>query len=374
MRRFREISIHDLQNVNFPDGKGLAARRSIYERTAVDVPAVDFGCDEASLRARGKADALKIWGGSKFWPAEILLWTIRDVQVHGPYGVVTIGEWVIRETLLHVPFGYLGFQRSEEGVTLPLSTPRQPIADAWQVASGAYTNYYHWTIDILPKLQMLPFLGESFTGSLIMPPATLHYQAESAALLAKHRHTVLHLAPGESVAVENLVFIANMTSAGFAPHPCLGAFWDRLIEVSEAPVLPPRRLYIARTATERRPLLNEAEIIALVRSHGYEVCDPGAHSLRDQIALFRSATHIIAPHGAGLTNIIYCAPGTQLCELHMDAYVNQSYRRFSAMRGLRYGSVVGDADFRNSEGKWRHALTWTIDPDRVRRAVEQMGA
>lgn len=367
MPRFREISIHDLQTASGV----VVGRRLLHPRASVDLPAVGFGCTQASLRARGKAEAANTWGASSFKAAEVLFWTIAGCVVHGPFGVITVAGYAIRESLLHVPFGTPGYLRQDGMVNLPDSQIAHSIGLGWHAASGGYANYYHWTLDILPKLQVVPFTGDVFAGSLIFPPTGAAFASDIESLVAQAGGTILSLAAGEMARVEELGFIANMTGAGFAPHPCLSPFFDRVAAASGANPLPARRLYISRTGAARRRLRNEAELIALLQPLGYDICDPATLSLRDQIELFSCATHIVAPHGAGLANILFCGPGTVLLELQMDEYMNLCFRKLAALRKLRYGSVVGDADTAGSPGASRHAVQWSIEPDRVLSALRE---
>jgi hypothetical protein len=365
MARFREISLQELQNESLAGGVTVMERRLLHGAAAVELPGVGFGCGEADLRARGKDEAAKTWGASRFTAGEVVCWTIAGPVVHGPYGVITAGGLVIRESLMHVPFGAAGYRRQDGIVNLPDDTVVQAIGHGWHAASGAYANYYHFLLDIFPKLQISPFAAAVFTGSLIMPPATAPFQIDAGALLARSGCSVVSLAAGESAAIGRLDFIANMTGAGFAPHPCLSRFFDRVAAAFGATAVAPRRLYISRAGAVRRRLANEEELIARLRPLGYEIFDPAGVSFREQMESFAAATHIVAPHGAGLANIVFCQPGTQLLELQMDSYMNLCFRKLAALRGLRYGCVVGDAEAGHESAAARHALRWSIETDRV---------
>jgi len=373
MPRYREISIHDLSSLPPGEGGHIEGRSLLHARACVDLPAVSFGCTQADLHARGKTTAVEAWGATQFTAADVLCWTIGDALMHGPYGVVTVAGWAIRESFVHVPFGTAGYRRQDGEVELPDGHLAQNIAQGWHAASGGIANYYHWMLDILPKLQIAPFADNFFNGCLIVPPAGSAFARDIVALVARSAGTAVTLAAGEQARVGHLAFIANMTGAGFAPHPCLSPFFDRVAAASGAQRRPKLRVYISRAGAVRRRLVNEAEVIALLRPFGYEICDPAALSLRDQIELFSSATHVVAPHGAGLANILFCRPGTVLLELMMDSYVNLCFRKLAALRTLRYGSVVGDAETEKRPGVSPHAAQWSIDTDRVRRAVEVGG-
>jgi hypothetical protein len=81
------------------------------------------------------------------------------------------------------------------------------------------------------------------------------------------------------------------------------------------------------------------------------------------VRLFAEATHILAPHGAGLTNLVFCRPGTAVCELQMDAYVHWGFRGLAALRRLRYGCVLGTVV--GARTRWVHDDVWRVDPAAV---------
>lgn len=107
-----------------------------------------------------------------------------------------------------------------------------------------------------------------------------------------------------------------------------------------APRRPPRRLLVSRVDSPWRRLGNEAEVAAVLAPLGFEVIVPGRLAFADQIAAFRDATHVVAPHGAGLANILFCAPGTQVLEVFHPHYGTWAYAMLNASLGLRYASMV----------------------------------
>jgi capsular polysaccharide biosynthesis protein len=66
-----------------------------------------------------------------------------------------------------------------------------------------------------------------------------------------------------------------------------------------------RKIYISRRSATHRRIVNEDEVRALAGRHGFEVVELEDLPVTEQIRMFASARTILAPHGAGLTNIIY---------------------------------------------------------------------
>jgi capsular polysaccharide biosynthesis protein len=102
-----------------------------------------------------------------------------------------------------------------------------------------------------------------------------------------------------------------------------------------------RRLYIPRRNVRMRRVVNEAAVEEALTALGFEVFDNAAHSVRDQAAAFRDAEIVVAPHGAGLSNIVFCDAGTPVIEIVPEGYDQgvTSYRSLSDLFGLRYAQL-----------------------------------
>ena len=108
-----------------------------------------------------------------------------------------------------------------------------------------------------------------------------------------------------------------------------------------APRARTRRLLVSRADAAVRRVVNEAGArIALLAPLGFETIVPGRLSFAEQIAAFRDATHVVAPHGAGLANILFCAPRTHVLEVFHPHYGTWAYAMAAATLGLDYASLV----------------------------------
>jgi hypothetical protein len=95
-----------------------------------------------------------------------------------------------------------------------------------------------------------------------------------------------------------------------------------------------RRIYVSRSKASGRRITNEEEILPILASRGFVRVELEEISLSAQIALFAGAEAVVAPHGAGLTNLIWCAPQTKILEVFSPLYVN-----------LCYWSIASAADY-----------------------------
>jgi capsular polysaccharide biosynthesis protein len=107
------------------------------------------------------------------------------------------------------------------------------------------------------------------------------------------------------------------------------------------PLRPPhRKLYVSRREAGRCPV-NVDEVEDLVRQFGFEVYEGAGRP--DQASDFAEASVVVGPSGAGLANVIFCAPGTTVVELLSDAHVYPYDATLAQAAGLRYGYVLGES-------------------------------
>ena len=154
----------------------------------------------------------------------------------------------------------------------------------------------------------------------------------------------------------------DLSGAGCNPHPALLEVFDAIrarVLGEQQQARPWRRIFIHREDSGNRTLINEAQVSERARAAGFTPVSLSTLSVRDQVRLFSEASHILAAHGAGLTNICFCQRGAVLCELQMDSYVHWSFRLLAALRGVRYGCIVGETV--GERQRWVHSNVWRLD-------------
>ena len=306
--------------------------------------------------------------------APIDRYVVFGATVHSRLGFVTCGDLLFSDFLEHVPLHDMpGAGPAQDGGWMFADvTPQMRLAHGVHLMTTNLDNYYHWTIDLLSRFDATlcrpqPPLPRPV---LIVSAPRAGWQVESLALLDLGDTPVITLDHGAVATVSRLVVVPGLAGGGFFPTPLLLrnflAWRTRLARGTDGP----RRLYISRRDSDQRRLVNEDAVIDVVRRAGYTVVTLSGMSVVEQIRLFAGAERIVAPHGAGLTNIVYCGEGTSLLELHMDGYVQWAFRRLAGIAGLRYGCVIGQTC--EPWHDWPHVNTWRIDPDAVAAALAAM--
>ena len=74
-----------------------------------------------------------------------------------------------------------------------------------------------------------------------------------------------------------------------------------------------RKIYVSRKKAMTRRLVNSEKLLMALK--GWETVVLEELSIKDQVECFSQASHVVAPHGAGLTNLLWCEPDTKVIEI-----------------------------------------------------------
>ncbi len=82
-------------------------------------------------------------------------------------------------------------------------------------------------------------------------------------------------------------------------------------------------------------------MIEYLYSKGFEIIQPENLSVAQQACMFSEAEFIVAPHGAGLTNIVFCQPDTKVIDIFSPDWVNPCFYRLASHLNLKYSYIMG---------------------------------
>ncbi len=194
-------------------------------------------------------------------------------------------------------------------------------------------NYFHWVTEVLPRLWTLLQSGEQ--ADWYVADCYSQWQRTSLAALGVPLDRVVQ--PHATFHLEADELLVPSLQATQAISPMAQGLAEGL-GLQDASGGDPKRLIYIERAHSRRPA-NADEFSAWRRLHGFEDVWLEDMSLAEQIALFQQAKIILGVHGAGLTNIIHCRPGTLVVEF-MPAGLNRPcYPVLSQLFNLRHVMV-----------------------------------
>ena len=281
-----------------------------------------------------------------------------DASVIGPDDTFFAG--VANRFITH-PSGYPVLRK-------PLLPPVTRVSGQVAVVATAYADYYyHWMTEILPRFGLL---GDAL-GAVdhVLTPRSASFQVEALERLGIESHQVLAPSDQTQYQADRLV-VPSLAGVMNHVRPSSIEFVRRLFGVAPAdrPPRPGRRLYVSRAGEARRRVVNDGEVISLLGDHGFEVVTPGDLSVTEQARIFSEAEIVVGPHGGGLTNMIFCAPGTRIIELISPIAQVLCFWTLATSARLDYELSFGRGTLATMSEQPKYALWNDIDVD-----CEQLG-
>lgn len=229
------------------------------------------------------------------------------------------------------------------------------------IATPGYTGYYHWLVECLPRLKLLEEEIEN-VDYLIVPYNLKKFHLDTLSLLGFQENRLIRMKDGIHLKCEKL-FVPTIQG----PRKWSADFLRQSFLPKDV-VKPYRLIYISRKDALYRKATNENEVEDYLKGIGFEIIQMSHMSFLDQVKFFAEARIIVAPHGAGLTNTVFCQ-NAKILEIFSPNYVNICYSLIANFVGNEYYYLLGADAPGCSPPAWRD---YTIDMGSLKETVERL--
>ena len=216
-------------------------------------------------------------------------------------------------------------------------------------------NICHFLLDKLPRLALYDRIGATYRPMMFRRDA---YYDQVMAFLGLDKDLVCLGSDHFTVKIDTLLVSTGNASAFSHPAQWFPQWAIDYLKDKFAPDDQPadKRIFISRNDAKTRRILNQPDVDAVLTEFGYVSEELAGRSFAEQRALFASASHVVGVHGAGLTNVLFSPPGTQVLEILAPMCASASYWRLSAAMGHRYhAAIAADPDFAQPDyTTWQH--------------------
>lgn len=219
--------------------------------------------------------------------------------------------------------------------------------------------YYHWLFQLLPRFELIRLAGFDLSkiDYFLVNRYTTRYERESLNLLGIGSEKIITSDRFPHVRAKKLIVPSIALGAGcFRPWMC--EFLRRTFLPARDALMDSKgaRIYISRRAARYRRVLNEDEVIRLLLAKNFQIVELETLSVMQQASLVASCRVIVSPHGGGLSNLVFCSPGTKVIEIFSPELVAGYYWKLSNQLGLDYYYLLGsgsrESQDENYEQSW----------------------
>ncbi len=284
---------------------------------------------------------------------EKTLFRIKNVTMRGKEGVLFLPDGIVTHQTAWAPeqiISTYAYQKKWTGPEIFKKGNYSTLIYYWGL------GYYHWFNDVLSTLHETLELMPDETLFLLPVGYKKSYGGEfyikSLNALGIAPDRILEFDGSESWIFEKLWWQPP------AVHPddqTPGAL--RGIGESISQSIPRNsdekavKIYISRKVPSARVVKNEAEILPFLQEAGFVICKLELMPFDEQVRLFRNAELVVAPHGAGLTNLIFAKPGTRVVEIQARGHERRCYWTLCEELGLEYRFYLGEPEFPGRRGE-----------------------
>ncbi|HEV7300601.1 MAG TPA: glycosyltransferase family 61 protein [Tepidisphaeraceae bacterium] len=273
--------------------------------------------------------------------------TIEQGRAYNEGAVITPDDQLLADVSWMIVAGEYSKDASDHAVFKNRRLPPLHKVDGRVAVLSATSGrgYYHWMFDVLPRLHLLREAGISLDSidRFLVNNYVSRFHIETLSILGIPRGKIMESHWNPHVKADQLIVPSLVGDTGYVPVYACEFLRDTFLpKVPIDGAARPKRLYFNRTQVTHRRVTNETEVIDLLGRHGFESITLENLPLTEQIALLAGAEVVVVPHGAGLTNIVFCKPGTKIIELLSPNAVNVMYWTISNQVGLDYYYVLSD--------------------------------
>ncbi len=213
------------------------------------------------------------------------------------------------------------------------------------IAFEGQDNYFHWMLDALPQFHLLDKLNLSPKKLYI--ECESRFQKETLGFLGYREEQIISSKQFPYISAATLIVPSFPGKSGYPPAWACQFLRETFLPHREQgklerPDQEYQRIYLSRRSAKRRRILNEAALVSFLKSYGFIEVQTDHMSVLDQVRLFNNAEIVVAPHGAGLTNLVFCQPQTKVVELFSPQYVNGCFWTLCEQVGLCYYYLIGE--------------------------------
>jgi len=224
--------------------------------------------------------------------------------------------------------------------------PVQSVAGTVAVLSGLLNDvYFHWLFDVLPRFHLLRLAGWDWKNiDWFVVNDRCGFQRESLTMLGINPDKLIQRSSGEDLHLQadHLLAPSFPGTVAWMPKWACEFLRNTFLDSECIKEKTNKRLYIRRSLSSSRHLINEEEVIHCLEGWGFEALHLEQLSVQEQASLFAQAEIIVAPHGSGLSNLVFCLPGTKVIEIFSPFYVYPCFWLVSNLMGLDYFYVLGE--------------------------------
>ncbi len=276
---------------------------------------------------------------------EVFILTAKNARVFSEQGIALINGQAINELV----WPWSRYKRNPDSLDLSKLPIVQKVGGrVLVIAQEGCRNYYHWMLEVLPKLALIEQSRMTY-DKIYLPNVNLPFVHKTLDMLGIKQEKIVWADNQTHIQADELILPSFVSKSCYTPKWVADWLKSKFItKVDNKKTDFSKKIFISRKNAACRRILNEDEIFNHLKAQGFGRYFLEDLDVEDQIKLFMNADVIIAPHGAGLTNTVFCKPGTKIIEIFQQR-ADDAYWFLSQVLGFKH-HCIKSAEFTDENG------------------------
>jgi tetratricopeptide (TPR) repeat protein len=205
--------------------------------------------------------------------------------------------------------------------------------------------YFHWMFDVMTRFDLLQRSGLiDSIDKFVVNACDSAYQKETLNTLGIPEDKILESRCNLHITADKLIVPSISYDGSGAVSKWKCEYLKQAFLTAQQPLKTDysERIYISREKASYRRIVNDEEVINFLEKFGFRSVKLETMSVAEQAACLAAAKVVVAPHGGGLTNLVFCTPGTKVIEIFSPIYVPYCYWMISNLCDLEHYYLIGD--------------------------------
>ena len=205
--------------------------------------------------------------------------------------------------------------------------------------------YYHWMFDILPRIELMRLGGVDLESIdwFVINYTEKSFQKETLNYLGIPLDKIVSSDRTSLISGDELIVPSFPGYLDWIPYGTIKFLRQTFLSKISLDITEyGKKIYISRARARARHIINEEAVAKLLNKLGFQTVYLEEMSIIDQVTLFANAYVVVASHGSGLTNLVFCPPKTIVIELFSPHYVRTDYWIISRLLELKHYYCLGE--------------------------------
>ena len=251
-----------------------------------------------------------------------------------------------------------------------LSLKTKEIKNAVLATDSWSEGYFHWLTDVAPRILVAQKSKKYQKDTELLISKKLEDYDFVQVTAKKINQKLFFYEESQVYKIKTLILPSHVAESGNYNRKLMQKIRELFTKKLDRKLnqVAGRKIYISRQKSRYRKINNENEVQNLLKKYDYEIHYFEEYGFEKQIELMQETVSLVGLHGAGLTNMLFMNPKTNVLEIrNQEDKHNNCYFSLASDLDINYYYLLSKGD--SSE---THAVNIDVDINELEQIILKM--